>query len=42
VRSVSREQAAALGTALALKPAPLDGRMEMRFAEAAAFELRQG
>ena len=38
MRSVSKEQAAALGTALALKPAPLHGRMDMRFAEAAAFE----
>ena len=37
-RSVSREQASKLGMALSLKPVPLDGRMQMRFADAGAFE----
>jgi hypothetical protein len=37
LRSVSREQAAALGTALALKPATLEGHMDARFADASSF-----
>jgi hypothetical protein len=38
VRAVSRPQAAELGTALTLKPAPLEAQMQMRFADAASFE----
>jgi transposase len=37
LRSVSHEQAAALGTALTLKPATLDGRMDVRFVDANTF-----
>ena len=37
VRTVSRRQAAALGVALALHPATLDGRMDLRFADASTF-----
>jgi hypothetical protein len=37
LRSISREQAAALGVPLGLKPAALDSRMDLRFADAAAF-----
>jgi hypothetical protein len=37
LRSVSRQQAAALGVALALRPATLDGRMDVRFADANTF-----
>ncbi|PWU18938.1 MAG: hypothetical protein C5B50_07940 [Verrucomicrobia bacterium] len=36
-RSVSREQVADLGCALALKPATLDSKLDMRFADAATF-----
>ena len=37
-RSVSREQAAGLGSALALKPVPLEAPMDVSFAETATFE----
>src|ERR1035441_4425443 len=37
LRSVSRQQAAALGRALALKPATLERRMDARFADASSF-----
>jgi hypothetical protein len=37
LRSVSRQQAAALGTALALKPVTLEGHMDARFADASSF-----
>ena len=37
LRSVSRQQAAALGVTVPLKPATLDGRMNVRFADAATF-----
>ncbi len=37
LRSVPREQAAALGVALALKPSPLDSHMDMQFADASSF-----
>ena len=37
LRSVSRQQAAALGVALPLKPATLDGHMDVRFADASSF-----
>ena len=40
-RSLDDAQAAQLGTALALAPATLDPRMDLRFAEAAAFEQKQ-
>jgi hypothetical protein len=36
-RSVSRQQAAALGVAVPLKPATLDGRMDVRFVDASSF-----
>ncbi|MEO6436216.1 MAG: hypothetical protein ABIP55_10730, partial [Tepidisphaeraceae bacterium] len=38
VRSISKQQAADLGASLALKPKPLDARMDIRFADAARFE----
>jgi hypothetical protein len=38
LRSVSRQQAAGLGMALALKPVPLAAGMDARFAEAGTFE----
>ncbi len=37
LRSVSRQQAAALGVPLPLHPATLDGRMDLRFADAPTF-----
>jgi hypothetical protein len=41
LRLLSDAQAARLGSALALKPAALDPRMDLRFADAAAFEQRK-
>ncbi len=38
LRSISDSEAAGLGASLALKPAALDSRMDMRFADAAVFE----
>jgi len=37
LRSVSRQQAAATGVALALQPAALDGHMDLQFADAKSF-----
>jgi hypothetical protein len=37
-RSVARDQAAALGTPLTLKPVAVDSELQMRFADAASFE----
>ncbi len=41
VRSISSQQAAELGAALAMRPTPLDARLDVRFADAGQFE-RQG
>jgi len=41
VRSLSNQEAAALGTQLALRPAAMDERMDVRFFDAEAFEKKE-